>query len=151
MARLSAVPLKNVDHENSFQVAEQWIINEGDCLKLYFQLINAERDGIRYIPQTHIRDNDPEPPVITLPVVEVIFPAINAGSTLPAALAFPGVDGSIWFIEIEPDTEIDSGAVQFKVTERTDKFNEDSSPKDRVTHFSVENFIQVDTVVIGAT
>ena len=107
--RLSANPLKNVDGLNAFVVGESWVVrsNEGsgETVSLYFQIVDLDREGIRYIPGASA-------------TMQVTFPALDDEAVIIKDAAFPFVDDrSIMRIDMASNELPSSGAVKFALTE----------------------------------
>ena len=49
MANLSARPIVNFQNINSFKYANQWSMNAGSNITLYFQFVVLDQCGLRYI------------------------------------------------------------------------------------------------------
>ena len=104
--RLSAQTLKNFQNINSFQKASEWTIRLDEPNTLYFQLIDADQEGLRYIPTG------------SSPAVQVVFPAVNQANTITkSAVAVSALDGSLWKVDLSDTEKPGSGNVQFIVTE----------------------------------
>lgn len=115
--RLSAKTLKNVDSLNSWQYAENWIVRQfgmsGEAATLYFQLVNLDRDNIRYMPSA-------------LATASVTFSNLNDELVIvkTAQIAFAD-DRSIWKIDLTDADLPASGNVIFSLTDsgKTYRFN----------------------------
>lgn len=115
--RLSAKTLKNVDSLNSWQYAENWIVRQfgmsGETATLYFQLVNLDRDNIRYMPSA-------------LATASVTFSNLNDELVIvkTAQIAFAD-DRSIWKIDLTDADLPASGNVIFSLTDngKTYRFN----------------------------
>lgn len=102
--RLSAKPIINYQNINSFNYSTEWIIRREEQNTLYFQLVDLNKDGLRYIP--------------TNASLEVIFPALDSTNTITKTAVNPStLDTSIWSINILPTDTINSGNVQFILTD----------------------------------
>lgn len=105
--RLSSRILKNVDTVNSFHTSEAWTVRvadgEGEAVSLYYQIIDLDRDGLRYMPQAGA-------------TAEVTFPSIDDDLTVVATQPFPQ-DPSIWVIQLTADDVPSTGNVRFSLTE----------------------------------
>lgn len=104
--RLSAQILKNFQNVNSFQKASEWTIRLDEPNTLYFQLVDLDQDGLRYIPTG------------TNPSVQVVFPAVNPNNVITkTAIAVSTLDGSLWKVDLLSTEKPSSGNVQFILTE----------------------------------
>ena len=104
--RLSAKPLLNYANVNNFTYGNQWIIRAGDPNVLYFQIVDLDQSGLRYMAGVSASAS-----------VNVNFTSID--DTL--AISLPAVqdpnDKSIWSVTIGPNQKPASGNVQFAVSE----------------------------------
>lgn len=105
--RLSAQTLKNYQNINSFQRSSEWTIRLDETNSLYFQLIDLDQDGLRYIP------TGPSPSL------QVIFPAVNSANVITknAIQINSALDGSLWKVDLLDTEKPSSGNVQFVLTE----------------------------------
>jgi hypothetical protein len=104
--RLSAQILKNFQNVNSFQKASEWTIRLDEPNTLYFQLVDLDQDGLRYIPTG------------ASPSVQVVFPAVNPNNVITkTATAVSTLDGSLWKVDLLSTEKPSSGNVQFILTE----------------------------------
>jgi hypothetical protein len=104
--RLSAKPIKNFANINNFDQATEWNIRKGEENVLYFQLVDLDKDSLRYMPL------DPAYGV------QVTFPALNSAGTIVKAAVQANVhDRSIWQVTILSNENPSSGSVQFSLTE----------------------------------
>lgn len=104
--RLSATPLKNFQHINSFQKSTEWTIRLDEPNTLYLQLIDLDQDGLRYIPTG------------ASPSVQVIFPAVNPDNVITkTAIVVSALDGSLWKVDLLDTEKPSSGNVQVILTE----------------------------------
>ena len=142
--RLSARAIVNYANINNFSYANQWIVNAGDPLTLYFQIIDLDQGpyavigapyyllgqnsqlagnvGLRYIPGASCPmpagsccpPANPGPPVS----VSVTFQSLDSNNVL-TVIATPASasDGSIWSINLAPSQQPAGGNVLFSVTE----------------------------------
>lgn len=136
MALLSAKPISNWCNVNFYTLENQWIVNSGDPLMLYFQIIDTSQAvaslnssnylgnffgspftgitavgttaGTRYLVGIGAQ-NQPY-------AVKVTFPSIdpNQQITVTATQADPN-DSSIWAVSIPASQTIVGGNVQFAV------------------------------------
>ena len=129
--RFSAKTLKNVDSLNSWQYAENWIVrqngNTGEASTLYYQLVDLDRDGIRYIPSNTA-------------TMTVVFESLDDTMvvTKTAVIAFAD-DRSIWKIQLSAADLPSSGNVIFTLTDGGNSYS-----------FNITNGISVDLVNAGA-
>lgn len=106
---LSAKMLKNVDSLNAWASTEQWVVrnNEGvgENVSLYFQLVDLDRESIRYIASTGA-------------TMQVTFPNLDDSLviTVNASNPFPE-DRSIWKVDLLSTQMPSSGNVKFSITE----------------------------------
>ena len=128
--RLSAKPLKNVENLNTFQSSNEWIVrqdgNSGEEQSVYFQLVDLDKDGIRYIPAAGA-------------VVVVTFPELDETTAAVKTAVNPFADDrSIFRIDLLTTDVIASGNVKFQVTEGT-----------KVKKFSVLSMVTVELLNAG--
>ena len=128
--RLSAKSLKNVENLNTFQYTNQWIVRQdglsGEEQSLYFQLVDLDKDGVRYIP------NPGTVVIVTFPELDETMQAVKT-ATNPFA-----DDRSVFKIDLTVLDIISSGNVKFQVTEST-----------KVKKFSVMNMVTVELLNAG--
>jgi hypothetical protein len=104
--RLSAQTLKNFQNVNSFQKSSEWTIRLNEPNTLYFQLVDLDQDGLRYIPTG------------ASPSVQVVFPAVNPDNVITkTAIQASSLDGSLWKVDLLSTEKPSSGNVQFILTE----------------------------------
>ena len=104
--KLSAKFLKNVENVNSFQYVSQWDISEGSAQTLHFQIIDKQKEDIRYMPQ--------DAPI----TVKVFFLSIDDDQIIEKTAVQSFVDDkSIWKIELLASEVPNSGAVKFSIDE----------------------------------
>lgn len=104
--RLSAQTLKNFQNINSFQKSSEWTIRHDEPNSLYFQLVDLDQEGLRYIPTG------------SSPSVQVIFPAVNSANIITkTATQVSVLDGSLWKVDLLDTEKPSSGNVQFVITE----------------------------------
>lgn len=103
--RLSAKLIKNWCDVNMFAYANEWIIRANEPNTLYFQLVDLDQNGLRYMPA-----------IPTL--VYVKFLSIDSADVImaPASLADP-LDTSIWKISLGASQIPKGGNVVFQVSE----------------------------------
>lgn len=128
--RLSAKSLKNVENLNTFQYTNQWIVrqdgNSGEEQSLYFQLVDLDKDGIRYMPEVGA-------------VVVVTFPDLDQTVQAVKTAVNPfAEDRSIFRIDLTVLDIIASGNVKFQITEGS-----------KVKKFSVTNMVTVELLNTG--
>jgi hypothetical protein len=104
--KLSAKLLKNVANINNFQYISQWDIAEGSVQRLYFQIIDTHKDGLRYMTQA------------TVYSATVTFLSVDTNQEIVknATQAWPD-DKSIFYIDLDANEVPNSGAVKFSLTE----------------------------------
>jgi len=104
--RLSVKPLKNFQNVNSFDFATEWNVRLDEPNTLYFQLVDLDQDGLRYIPTG------------AMPSMQVIFPAVISTNTITkSATQVSALDGSLWSVSLLETEKPSSGNVQFTLTE----------------------------------
>lgn len=157
--RISAKAIINYSDINSFSFANQWSINEGDSSNLYFQLVDLDRSGLRYLLGIG-SSNQPYSVNVTFPSNQVALNtysnATNQGfAPILNTLNFPTIDSSlitsfagiqadandpsVWKAVIPAGTSISSGNVLFSVTQGSN-----------VTTFNVINLLQVQPLNPGS-
>jgi len=129
--KLSAKILKNVDSVNAFQYTENWVVRSengaGENTSLYFQLVDLDRDQLRYIPATG--DS-----------LIVTFPSIDDAAVIQVIASFPySEDRSIMKIDLLSTQLPSSGAVRFALTE-----------SGNTKKFAVQAAIQVEMINSGS-
>ena len=107
--RLSSKILKNVDGLNAWAYTDQWVIRSndgvGESVSLYFQLVDQDREDIRYIPAAGA-------------TVQVKFPNLDDDQVITLNASFPFADDrSILRVDLAADQVPASGAVKFTLTE----------------------------------
>jgi hypothetical protein len=104
--RLSIKPLKNFNNVNNFEQTTEWFVQAGTQKRLYFQLVDLDRDELRYIPT--------EDPV----TLTIHFPAIIPTQVLnKTATKFSELDRSIWYVDILATDVIFSGSIRLTLNE----------------------------------
>lgn len=104
--RLSAKPIKNFANINQFDYSTEWAIRKDEPNTLYFQLVDLDQEGLRYLP-TDVAYS-----------VQVTFPALNATNTLvKTATQVDALDRSIWRVSLLSTDVPASGNVQVALTE----------------------------------
>jgi hypothetical protein len=104
--RLSARLIKNYANINQFDYATEWNARQDEPNSFYFQLVDLDQDGLRYMP------TDPSYSV------QVIFPAVNPAKVLTKnASQLSTFDRSIWKVDLGSTEVPFSGNVQFAITE----------------------------------
>lgn len=107
--QLSAKLIKNLDSINSWQHADNWNISRdgalGEPATLAFQIVDLDRDGIRYIPSNAA-------------TMELTFPALDddAVITKTATVAYSD-DRSIWTVSLLATDLPQAGVVRFALTD----------------------------------
>ena len=107
--KLSAKILKNVDSLNAWVVSESWTVrnNEGvgESISLYFQLVDLDREGIRYIAASGS-------------TMQVTFPNLDDSLVITLTATNPFADDrSIWKVDLLSTQLPSSGNVKFSITE----------------------------------
>jgi hypothetical protein len=129
--QLQAKPIKTWNNVNSYVFGNQWVVNSGDSLTLYFQIVDVDQAiqgnntglgiftgitavgttaGVRYLLGIGSQ-NQPYG-------VQVTFPSIdpNAQLTVSATQADPN-DSSIWQVSLTPSQLVGGGNVKFTIFE----------------------------------
>lgn len=156
--RLSARAVINYNSVNSFSYAEEWSVREGDQNTLYFQLIDLDQDGLRYMAGIGA-SNTPAILTVTFPSNAAALNSFVGGNNgnipLTNTFNFPVIDptqvfslvavqadsadSSLWKVVIPSNMIPNSGNVQFSLVEG-------SNPAKR---FSVLNLISVEPLNNG--
>lgn len=105
--RLFAKVIKNFSDINHFSFSNQWAIRAGEPNSLYFQLVDLDQDGLRYMPQ------DPSA------AVAVNFPSIDDAKKIVVNATQIAGDGSVWKVDLTNLQIPNSGNVVFTVTENS--------------------------------
>ena len=104
--RLSAKTLKNFQNINSFDYSSEWQIRLDEANTLYFQLVDLDQEGLRYIPTGLALS------------VQVIFPAVDSANVITkTATSVSPLDLSLWSVSLLETEKPSSGNVQFVITE----------------------------------
>ena len=130
--RLSCKPLKNVDSVNAWEYTEVWTIGQngdvGQAASLYAQIIDLDRDDIRFMPQG------------TVVTFKATFPNLDSAFQFDVTGSQPFADDkSIWKFDILQTQLPSGGAVFFELT-----------IDGVVKAWSVSNFLDIDLVNAGA-
>jgi len=105
--RLSAKAILNFSNANSFSFGNQWIVRAGDPNVLYFQLIDLDQAGMRYIPG-----------LVSTPIsVSVTFPSLDDAQVINSPAYQDPNDKSIWYVNLGQNQKPNSGNVTFTVAE----------------------------------
>lgn len=108
-SRLSAKPIVNFQGINSYKTANQWSIYAGNNNTLYFQVVDLDQCGLRYIPGIGVTNQ---------PVgIKVIFPSIDCSKKLELIAQQQASDGSIWSVQIPVTNTPQTGNVMFQLFE----------------------------------
>jgi hypothetical protein len=99
--KLNIKTLKNFSSINNFDYSSEWSIRQEDEITLYFQLVDSDQDGLRYLPTDASYS------------VSVTFPS-SSSPTTKIASQVSTLDRSIWSIQINSTDKIYSG--NFNVT-----------------------------------
>lgn len=107
--KLSVKTLTNVDGLNAFKYTENWTVHSdgatGENISLYFQIVDKDRENIRYIPSVSA-------------TMQVVFPALDDTKVISVAATFPFADDrSIMKVDLLSTQVPSSGAVRFVLTE----------------------------------
>jgi hypothetical protein len=107
--KLSAKLLKNVANVNCFEITSQWDIAEGSAQRLYFQIVDKNKDDLRYLSQATVIDE-----------VSVTFLSLDeASEIIKVATQAWTDDKSVWYIDLAATEVPNSGSVLFSITEDT--------------------------------
>lgn len=105
--RLSAKAIVSFQGINSFTYGNQWTIRAGEPNSLYFQIVDLDQNGLRYMAGAN-----------STPVsVSVKFPSIDDAQVVNAAAVQETDDKSIWRVDLTDDEVPHSGNVVFSITE----------------------------------
>lgn len=108
--RIACKPITNFATINSFQLGNQWQVRANEPNALYFQLVDLDQAGLRYLVGIGT-SNQPDG-------VTVTFPSINDTLVINAtATQVDPNDSSIWKVLLSSVQTPGSGNVQFAVTE----------------------------------
>jgi hypothetical protein len=108
-SRLSARPIVNFQNVNSFKYANQWEISAGNTNTLYFQLVDLDQCGLRYLPGGCVEG---------VPLaLRVNFPSIDCSQVLTLLAQQNTCDGSIWSVAIPSISTPQTGNVMFQLFE----------------------------------
>lgn len=129
--RLTAKPITTFSNINSFSYSNQWIVRAGDPNTLYFQIVDLDQNGLRYLAGIGIQ-NQPAS-------IQITFPSIDDINVIKATATQDPNDKSIWSVNIGPNQRPGSGAVIFQITENT-----------TVRRFSVTNMLTVEQPISGS-
>lgn len=120
--RLSAKIIKNYCGNNMFAYANEWTIRANEPNVLYFQIVDLDQDGLRYMSQASPLQ------------VNVMFPSIDSANVINApAIQAHADDKSIWKVTLGASQIPASGNVVFQISENG-----------VIRKFSVLNAIQVE-------
>lgn len=140
--RLSAQAIINYANVNQFSYANQWIVQAGGQNTLYFQLVDLDQAGLRYVTGVGA-NNQPVNLTVTFPTNAAVLNTFNAntnGGFVPygSTLAFPqldpsqimtvtasqtnAADPSVWQVALGPAQIPNSGNVQFQLVEGTNVY-----------------------------
>lgn len=126
---LSAKPIITWNNVNSYTFGNQWIVNRGDSLNLYFQIVDTDQAiaannnflgvftgvtavgttaGLRYLVGIGSQNQPYQ--------VSVTFPSIDGNQQLTVIASQPDEnDSSIWKVSLAPNMIVGGGNVQFTV------------------------------------
>lgn len=103
--RISTKAITTYNSVNSFNYGNQWAIRAGEPNTLYFQLIDIDQVGLRYIPSLGA-------------VISVTFPSIDDSKIITVtATAADAADRSLLKIDLTELQSPYSGNVSFSITE----------------------------------
>lgn len=117
--RLGIQPLVNVSSVNDFDAVRQVLINRGETYDLYFQLIDKNKDGLRYIPGATATV------LVEIPLFAEAFPTelnvrdVQDNSIRREATAAFADDRSIWTLPLlaEDTANMTSSSIRVTVTD----------------------------------
>lgn len=107
--RLSVKSIVSFANINQFSFGNQWTIRAGDPNTLYFQIVDLDQNGLRYIPGIGGL-NQPASIIVT-------FPSIDDTQVINVSATQDPNDGSIWSLPITSVQTPSSGNVLFAITE----------------------------------
>lgn len=108
--RLSANFVVNYANVNQFSYQDQWQMRGGDPVTLYFQLVDLDQNGLRYLAGIGLQN---QPYGVT-----VTCPSIDDSKVLQlTAVQVDANDASLWKITIASTQIPSSGNVMFMITE----------------------------------
>jgi hypothetical protein len=107
--RLSAKPILNYQNVNSFKYGNQWSVSAGDSDTLYYQLVDLDQCGLRYIAG-ECTNGVPA-------AMRVTFPSCDNAQAFTLVASQVACDGSIWSITIPSTSTPHSGNVIFQLYE----------------------------------
>lgn len=110
--RLSANLIVNYANVNQFDFPKfnQWQIRAGDPNTLYFQLVDLDQSGLRYLAGIG-SSNQPY-------AVMVTFPSIDDSKIISSlAIQVDANDSSLWKVALSPSQIPNTGNVVFSVSE----------------------------------
>lgn len=108
-SRLSAKPIVNFQNTNSFKFANQWAVSAGNSNTLYFQLVDLDQCGLRYIAGECVNG--------VPAAMRVTFPSCDNAQAFTLVASQNSCDGSIWSITIPSTSTPHSGNVLFQLFE----------------------------------
>jgi len=104
--RLSAKIIKNYFGNNTFDYGNEWIVRANEPNTLYFQIVDLDQDGLRYMSGA------------TVLSVSAIFPSIDSADVINApAVQAHANDKSIYKIQLGASQIPKSGNVVFQISE----------------------------------
>lgn len=109
MPRLSAKPVVNYQNSNSFKYANQWEVGAANSYTLYFQFIDLDQCGLRYMAGVGSSN---------MPVAaKVTFPSIDCSKVITLIATQDSVDRSIWSVTMPLTSTPQTGNVRFELIE----------------------------------
>ena len=129
--RLSVKPIVSWCNVNTYTFGNQWTIRAGDPNTLYFQVIDLDQSGSRYM----VGVGAPNQPYS----INVTFPSIDNTKVLTIAAVQDPNDSSIWKVSIPANQQPAGGNVQFQIIEGSS-----------TRSFSVTNLIGVEYLNSGS-
>lgn len=107
--QLSSKLVKNLESVNSWAYTDSWTIgrdgSSGEAATFAFQIVDLDREGIRYVPSAQA-------------TLEIIFPSLNNETVLTKVASFPYADDrSLWTVSLLSTDLPQSGVVRFSLTD----------------------------------
>jgi hypothetical protein len=115
--RLYAKSIINFSNINSLDYVNQWTIRAKEANVLYFQLVDLDRSGLRYMAGSGVI-NQPASVLVT-------FPSIDDSQVITLTASQESDDKSIWSVSLNANQLPASGNVIFTIIEgaNTRKFS----------------------------
>lgn len=107
--RLSAKAITNFANINQLDFGNQWTVRAGDPNTLYFQIVDLDQAGLRYMVGSGVSN---QPAGVT-----VTFGSVDDTQVINATAIQETDDKSIWKIVLGPNQTPGSGNVRFAIQE----------------------------------